>query len=178
MPQIPCTMIYKIRLILDTKEDVIRDVAISNKATLEDLHNTITNAFGFDGTEMASFYLTDDTWNQGEEIPLFSMSETNDAICMQNFFIKDVLSKDKNKLIYVYDFFSMWSFFVELITVAEDTNQFDLPSLLISVGTVPSEAPEKQFVSESADGDDDEDAHDNLEDFDDFDFDNFDELMN
>ncbi len=168
-------MIYKIRLILDTKEDVIRDIAVSNDATLEDLHNTITNAFGFDGTEMASFYLTDDDWNQGEEIPLFNMDEANGAIAMQNFFIKDVLSEDKSKMIYVYDFFSMWTFFVELITVAENTNQFDLPSLLISVGTVPSEAPEKQFVSESAGDDDDDDDDDN---FDEFDFDNFDELMN
>ena len=163
-------MIYKIRVILDTKEDVIRDIAVDSETTLEDLHNVITNAFGFDGTEMASFYLTDDSWNQGEEIPLFNMSESNDAISMQNFFIKDVLHEDKKKLIYVYDFFSMWSFFVELITIAENTNQFELPNLLISVGTVPSEAPEKQFVSEE-----DPDAADNyntLENFDDFDFDN------
>jgi hypothetical protein len=173
-------MIYKIRLILDTKEDVIRDIAISNESTLEDLHNTITNAFGFDGNEMAAFYLTDDNWNQGQEIPLFNMDDNLDSIAMQNFFIKDVLSEDKNKLIYVYDFLSLWTFFVELITVAEDTNQFDLPSLLISVGNVPSEAPEKQFTSESTgdDEDDEDDDYDSLENFDDFDFDSFDELMN
>jgi hypothetical protein len=171
-------MIYKIRLILDTKEDVIRDIAVSNETTLEDLHNSITNAFGFDGNEMASFYLTDNDWNQGEEIPLFNMDEANDAIAMQNFFIKDVLSEDKSKLIYVYDFLSMWTFFVELITVAEDTNQFDLPSLLLSVGNVPSEAPEKEFTSENIGGDDAAENYDNLEDFDDFDFDNFDEMIN
>ncbi|MCF6348297.1 MAG: plasmid pRiA4b ORF-3 family protein [Flavobacteriaceae bacterium] len=170
-------MIYKIRLILDTKEDVIRDIAVSNETTLEDLHNSITNAFGFDGNEMASFYLTDDNWNQGEEIPLFNMGDANEAIAMQNFFIKDVLSEDKSKLIYVYDFFSMWTFFVELITVAEDTNQFDLPSLLLSVGAVPSEAPEKKFTSENI-GDDPAENYDNLENFDDFDFDNFDEMIN
>ncbi|HHC81130.1 MAG TPA: hypothetical protein ENK46_14715 [Flavobacteriia bacterium] len=169
-------MIYKIRLILDTEQDVIRDIAISDEATLEDLHTVITNAFGFDGTEMASFYLSDNQWNQGEEIPLFNMSESNDAVCMQNFYIKDVLSKDKNKLIYVYDFFSMWTFFVELITVAEDTGQFDLPSLLVSVGTMPSEAPQKQFISDTEN--DDAENYNTLENFDDFDFDNFDEFMN
>ncbi len=172
-------MIYKIRLILDIEENVIRDIAISNKTTLEDLHNSITNAFGFDGNEMASFYLTDDNWTQGEEIPLFNMDEVNDAIAMQNFYIKDVLSEDKNKLIYVYDFLSMWTFFVELITVAENTNQFELPSLLLSVGNVPDEAPEKQFTSEATDGDgDDTENYDTLENFDDFDFDNFDEMIN
>ena len=98
-------MIYKIRLILDTEEDVIRDIAISHNSTLEDLHNVITNAFGFDGTEMASFYLSDDKWNQGEEIPLFNMGGPNDSVAMQNFYLKDIMSKDNSKLIYVYDFF-------------------------------------------------------------------------
>ena len=64
-------MVYKIRLILDTEENVLRDIVIGYNDTLEDLHNAITNAFGFYGTEMASFYLTDDKWNQGDEIPLF-----------------------------------------------------------------------------------------------------------
>ena len=171
------TMIYKIRLILDTEEDVFRDVAIGFNDSLEDLHNAITNAFGFDGTEMAAFYLTDGDWNQGEEIPLFDMSESEANISMQGFILRDILTEDKSKLIYVYDFFSMWTFFVELISVDEDTHQVELPSLLLSVGLVPSEAPEKEFISEDISGGVDDD-HNTLENFDDFDFDNFDELMN
>ena len=49
-------MIYKFRAILDAEEDIFRDIAIEKEATLEDLHNALVNAFGFDGTEMASFY--------------------------------------------------------------------------------------------------------------------------
>ena len=52
-------MIYKFRVILDAKEDIFRDIAIEKEATLEDLHNTIVNAFGFDGSEMASFYVSE-----------------------------------------------------------------------------------------------------------------------
>ena len=40
-------MIYKIRLILDTVEDVLREIVISYNDTLEDLHNAITDAYGF-----------------------------------------------------------------------------------------------------------------------------------
>ena len=69
-------MIYKIRLILDTEENVLRDIVISYNDTLEDLHNAITNAFGFYGTEMASFYRTDDNWNQGDE----SMKATDEGL--------------------------------------------------------------------------------------------------
>ena len=169
-------MVYKIRLILDTEENVLRDIVISNNDTLEDLHNAITNAFGFYGTEMASFYLTDDKWNQGDEIPLFDMSESNNSMSMQTFKIKEVLTEDNDKLIYVYDFLALWSFYVELISIEEDENLIELPSLLLSVGVVPNEAPEKEFISEESNSNSEE--YDRLENFDEFDFDNFDELIN
>ena len=169
-------MIYKLRIILDTKQDVIREIAIKDSDTLEDLHNATVNAFGFDGLEMASFYMTDDNWDQGAEIPLFDMSETGDAVTMQHFVISDVIDSEKTKLIYVYDFLSLWSFFIELVDIVEDINEYELPALIFTLGTIPSEAPEKEFKSESMDGSDDDDDDDI--DIDEFDFDNFDELMN
>ena len=169
-------MIYKLRIILDTEQDVIREIAIKVSDTLEDLHNATVNAFGFDGTEMASFYMTDDNWNQGAEIPLFDMSENGDAVTMQHFIISDIIDTEKTKLIYVYDFFSMWSFFIELVDIVEDINEYELPALLFTLGTIPDEAPEKEFKSEALDGTINEDDVDI--DIDEFDFDNFDELMN
>ena len=170
-------MIYKLRLILDTKEDVIREIAIKQSDSLEDLHNAVVNAFGFDGTEMASFFMADDTWNQGAEIPLFDMSENGDAVTMQHFVISDVIDNEKTKLIYVYDFLAMWSFFVELVDIIEDINEYELPALLFTLGDIPAEAPEREFISETIDGDGP--ANDDIDiDFDEFDFDNFDELMN
>ena len=55
-------MIYRFRVILDhkNKEDIFRDVEIRKTDTFEDLHNVITQSFGFDGSEMASFYLCND----------------------------------------------------------------------------------------------------------------------
>jgi len=169
-------MIYKLRIILDTEQDVIREIAIKVSDTLEDLHNATVNAFGFDGTEMASFYMTDDNWNQGAEIPLFDMSENGDAVTMQHFIISDIIDTEKTKLIYVYDFFSMWSFFIELVDIVEDINEYELPALLFTLGTIPDEAPEKEFKSEALDDTIKEDDVDI--DIDEFDFDNFDELMN
>ena len=75
-------MIFKIRVVLDVKQDVIRTIAIEGSKTLEDLHNTIAQVFGFNGQQMASFYRTDDDWNQGEEIPLISMDESPNALSM------------------------------------------------------------------------------------------------
>ncbi len=159
-------MVYKIRIILDVEENVIRDIAILKKDSLEDLHNAITNAFGFSGSEMASFYLSDESWNQGEEFPLFDMSETPGEVTqMHEISIKEVLAKANDKLIYVYDFIFMHTFFIELIETNIDENTYELPQLIFSLGKIPNDIPEKTFKSEDFDLDEDDD--------DDFDIDEF-----
>ncbi len=168
-------MIYKIRVILNAEEDVIRDVAIDGSATLEDLHNALTNAFGFVGNEMASFYKSDDTWVQGEEFPLFDMSEGHERkIQMSEIAVGNVMNTAGDKLIYVYDFFNMWSFYVELIHADFDHSDIELPALLFSLGVIPNHAPEIQFESEDLlDEDYDEDLYREVDgdgDFDDMNF--------
>lgn len=159
-------MVYKIRVILNTEEDVIRDIAIDASGTLEDLHNSITNSFGFTGEEMASFYRSDETWVQGEEHPLFDMGEGVDQkIQMRDVTLNQILLDENDKLIYVYDFFNMWSFYVELIHSDFQHDSLELPSLLFSLGMVPNNAPEIQFESEDLSADDLND--DQLEEFDD-----------
>ena len=159
-------MVYKIRVILNTEEDVIRDVAIDATASLEDLHNALTNSLGFTGEEMASFYRSDETWVQGEEHPLFDMGEGVDQkIQMREVILSDVLIHENDRMIYVYDFFNMWSFYVELIQSDFDHESVELPSLLFSLGVVPSDVPDIQFETEDLSVDDIED--DQLEEFDD-----------
>jgi len=166
-------MIYKIRIILNAEEDVIRDVAIDSGATLEDLHNALTNAFGFTGSEMASFYKSDDTWVQGEEFPLFDMSEGHDRKTqMSEVEVREVLGMAGDKLLYVYDFFNMWSFYVELIDEDFDHSDIELPALLFSLGLIPNQAPDIQFESEDLlDEDFDEDLYREMDgDFEDMNF--------
>ncbi|UCE93325.1 MAG: hypothetical protein JSV73_11035 [Flavobacteriaceae bacterium] len=167
-------MVYKIRVILNTEEDVIRDIAIDSGSSLEDLHNSITNSFGFTGDQMASFYRSDDTWVQGEEHPLFDMGEGRDRkIQMSEIKLEDVLKQANDKMIYVYDFFNMWSFYVELIENDFEHSNIELPALLLSLGVVPTNAPEIYFESEDLSTDDfsEEEGHEDFdEDFGDFSF--------
>jgi hypothetical protein len=165
-------MVYKIRVILNTEEDAIRDIAIDSASSLEDLHNSITNSFGFIGDQMASFYRSDETWVQGEEHPLFDMGEGNDRkIQMSEIRLEEVLKQAHDKMIYVYDFFNMWSFYVELIENDFDHSNIELPALLFSLGIVPSNAPDIQFESEDLSLDDyskEEEHEDFDEDYGDF----------
>ncbi|WP_420572503.1 IS1096 element passenger TnpR family protein [Kordia sp.] len=158
-------MIFRFRIILDAAEDVFRDIEIQEDATFEDFNNVITQAFGFDGMEMASFYVSDDEWNQGEEISQFDMSEGQDSIRLMNETTLDsIFSEDQTRMIYVYDFLNMWTFLVELAEIAEPVNGQAYPNLLFSHGILPDSAPDKQFEAEQdpygMEGDDDLDIND------------------
>ncbi|WP_284651918.1 IS1096 element passenger TnpR family protein [Flavobacterium terrisoli] len=145
-------MIYKFRAILDAEEDVFRDIAIQEADTLEDLHNAIVNAFGFDGLEVASFYTCDDQWNQEEEIPMFDTGDiVGEQKIMSDYPLNQLLGEDQTKIIYVYDFINMWTFLVELAAVEEEEIGVIYPNLLFSHGVLPAIAPEKEFEAENED---------------------------
>ena len=144
---------FKIRVILDVKEDVLRDILIEGNANLEQLHFAITKAFGFNGHEMASFYKADHKWNQGDEIPLFEMED--DKPSMQTCVLNNILTQKGDKLIYVYDFLEMWAFFVELIDIAKPLDNAQEPKVIASIGIVPKKTPVKTFKSESKKMEDD-----------------------
>jgi len=142
-------MVYKFRVILDAEEDVFRDIAILEDDTLEDLHNAIVNAFGFDGLEVASFYTCDDTWNQEDEIPMFDAGDVpGENKIMSDYQLSDLLYEDNTKIIYVYDFINMWTFLVELAAIEDVAVSAVYPETIFSHGEMPAEALEKQFEAD------------------------------
>jgi len=169
-------MVYRFRVILDTKEDVFRDIELLEESTLEDFHNTIINAFGFDGNEMASFYISDEDWNQGEEILQYDLSEGEESVRLMNETTLDsIVSESQTKLIYVYDFLNLWTFLIELAEIAEIEEGRDYPNLMFVHGQIPLEAPDKEFIAEK---DEFEDNLDTDFDLDDYDEQSYDDIWN
>jgi hypothetical protein len=168
-------MIYRFRVILDndTDDDIFRDIEIRKTDSLEDLHNVITQAFGFDGMEMASFYISNEDWDQGEEISMFDVSEGHSSVrTMGETIIDTVLDQSQTKLIYVYDFMSMWTFLVELAEIVDESEGTDYPNLMFVHGQIPDSAPEKMFEAENFDEGLNEFGEDeDLDDYTDIDFD-------
>lgn len=147
-------MIYRLRIILDndTKEDILRDVEIDKNSNLTDLHELILLSFNFSADQMASFYTVDEDWNQINEISLMNFDESTDS--MDSVLIANILNNQNTKLLYIYDFMNMWTFYVELIEEAKEINNIIYPRIILSIGNVPKKAPEKKFTSED---DEDED---------------------
>lgn len=161
-------MIYRFRVVLDhdNKEDIFRDVEIRKTDTFEDLHNVITQSFGFDGSEMASFYLSNESWEQGQEIALFDMGQINEIQMMNQTIIEDLINEDQTRLIYIYDFLNMWTFLVELGEIVKEAQGTDYPNLLFVCGQLPTVAPEREFKSDKqfSDSDPDDDLLNNYDD--------------
>ncbi|MDC0643049.1 plasmid pRiA4b ORF-3 family protein [Flavobacteriaceae bacterium] len=164
-------MIYRFRIILDTKEDIFRDLEIEPSASLEDFHYAIAQSFGFGGQEMASFYTTNENWEQGEELPLLDMGEGTTPMAAKS--LDEYFNEANHHLIYVYDFLSMWTFFVELMEIGEKDPVALYPNLIFGQGDVPEEVPDTDFDAEeeinSLEEEDDE-LEDGIIDYDDADF--------
>lgn len=172
-------MIYRFRAILDTEEDVFRDLEIEATATLEDLHNAINQSFGFDGAEVAAFYLSDDTWLQGEEFAQFDMGEGESQLRIMNETSLDsILSESQTRLIYVYDFLNMWRFLIELAEIAEPEDGVTYPNLMYVHGQIPDQAPEFEMEDQDPKKDPYSDEFDDSYDVDDYDDLNFDQNWN
>ena len=67
---------------------------------------------------------------------------------MSNYQLADLFKEQNDKLIYVYDFYLMWTFLIELIEITTYNKERDLPKILYSLGNLPQDAPEKEFVGE------------------------------
>ena len=129
---------------MDHQSDVFREVKISSSSTLEELHHLIVQIFELQKDEMAAFYLTNEDWEQSEEIPLIAMDAN--SMEMNKLSINEIFS-NHDKLLYVNDFLIMWRFMIEAVE-KDENNTIDSPEVFLSFGKMPEDAPQVQFVSE------------------------------
>jgi hypothetical protein len=126
---------------MDTEEDVFRDIEIETTATFEELHRSVLDAFDFEEGEMASFYMSNENWEKGLEIPLMDMKQAEGAsgVSMSNTQLSDMVSKPSDKVLYVYDFLRMWIFYIELIEIKKDTPSTIYPRVALVYGDAPAQ---------------------------------------
>jgi hypothetical protein len=134
--------IYRFRVLIDHESEAFRDIEIGSEQNFLDLHTAIKEAFGFIGQEMASFYVSDENWDKGPEIPLadIGFSEEGDTpALMHEVFISDHIRSTAQRFIYVYDFLHMWMFMVELIQAGDPAPGVTYPRVVLSMNEAPGE---------------------------------------
>jgi len=139
-------MVYKIRVILDTKEDIFRDVEIKGKQTLWNLHLGIKSAFNLSGDELSTFNLLEEDGTIVKSVPLEDMSDEGDGEIMSDVYIDEAFEKAGDKAQFQYGLLDLWEFFCELVEVNPETKGVNYPITVYRFGNAPLKAPSKSGI--------------------------------
>lgn len=136
-------MVYKLRIILDTKEDIFRDVEIREKQSLWNLHLGIKSAFSLMGDDLSIFNVLDEDGIIVKSVPLEDMSDDGDGEIMSDVYISEVFEKPGDKIHFQYGFMDLWEFFCELVEVVDEKPVVNYPITVFRFGKIPLKAPSK-----------------------------------
>lgn len=118
-------VIYKFRITFEEYDDISRDIEIKSQQTFEDFHEAIQESIGFDNKGTASFYMSDDHWQQGQEITNADIPKNNpeEIVKMNKSRVCDFIITPHQKIYYVFDTETIWAFFIELVKISKDDNE-------------------------------------------------------
>lgn len=170
-------MIYHFRIVSAEVDNFFFNIAIRSTQTFYDLHSCIQDTVNYDSSQLASFFLTNDSWEKQKQITLLDMAVDEDRpLVMDRTILGDYIKEEKQRLLYIFDFFSERGFFMVLEKITEDENGH-FPRCTESRGEAPEQikmtsTKVKSIFEEEEEldeGYDDEDTDlDNIENIDDF----------
>jgi hypothetical protein len=137
--------LYKFKLTFEEYEDIFRVIEIKSTQTFFEFHKAILDSVGFDQKQMASFYMSNDTWKKEQEITLEDMSDDNDENSIPIPTMKDsrlsmFVNDPHQKIVYVYDFLEMWTMHLELVGIEmKEKAGVKYPLCSKSVGLAPKQ---------------------------------------
>jgi hypothetical protein len=138
--------LYKFKLTFEEYDDIHRIIEIKSSQTFLDFHKAILASIGFDNKQLASFYISNDTWKRGQEITLEDMSDDEDEDpekiipIMKKSFLHDFVDDPHQKMIYVYDYVEMWTMHLELVGIEiKEKSGVKYPFCSKSIGLAPKQ---------------------------------------
>lgn len=138
-------MIFKITLLSDEVDKFVRIINIDSEATFFDLHTAILEAVNFGKNQITSFFICSDDWEKGQEVTLMEMESSSeyDNLVMDETKLEDLISDDKQKILYVFDLISERAFFMEVSDIIPGKT-LDKPKCVLSQGTPPEQNIEEE----------------------------------
>ncbi|KIA88227.1 IS1096 element passenger TnpR family protein [Kaistella jeonii] len=136
-------MIYKIRVILDAKDDIFRDIEIKEKQTLWNLHLGIKSAFSLMGEDLSLFNILDKDGVIVKTVPLEDMSDDGDGEIMSDVYLSEAFEEPGAKIQFQYGFMDLWEFFCEKVEELEEKHAVNYPITMFRFGNMPLKAPSK-----------------------------------
>ncbi len=157
-------MIFQFRIISDENKDFARELLINGDQTFLDFHNALQENLGYDPHQLASFFITNKAWEKQLQITLIDMMDEEDAenetcTTMDCSRIEEHVNPEEQRMLYVFDFFSERSFFIELTELMKDLENKQLPKVSFEHGDPPAQINlglDNLSFSEEEDDDDDD----------------------
>lgn len=133
-------MIFNFRIVSDEVDNFKREIQIDSDATFLDLRNAICDSVGYDKGQFSSFFLCDDGWERQQEISLEDMGSdsSEDVYLMEDTPLADFIEDDGQRLVWVFDYMTDRSFFIEMKKSIPCKNLKD-PLCTIAMGDAPSQ---------------------------------------
>jgi hypothetical protein len=118
-------MIYKFVILSDEIDAFRRDILIDSDATFFELHEAILESVGYTKDQMTSFFICDDDWIKEKEITLVEMDtgSEEDNYVMDSTRLSDLVEEERQKLLYVFEYLTERSFFMELREIITGKSQ-------------------------------------------------------
>ena len=134
--------ILKFRVYFEDDDSIYRDVVIRHTQSFFELHEAILKAYEFDNKHKATFFRSNEHWQQGREISLelYEKDYKVPPLIMSETTVGSEIRDPGQKFVYNYDFNKSWNFLVELINVSKDENsKLTYPATIRSEGIAPSQ---------------------------------------
>lgn len=144
-------MVYKFTLLSDEADNFVRIISIDSEASFLDLHYAILNSVNYEKNLLTSFFICSNDWEKGQEVTLMEMESSSeyDNLVMEDTKLEDLLSDEKQKLLYVFDLMTERAFFMELSEIVPGI-RMTKAECVSSKGVPPVQAvSEEDFITGS-----------------------------
>lgn len=141
-------MIYKFTVLSDEVDNFVRVINIDPEATFLDLQNAILDSVKFDKNQMTSFFICSDDWEKGQEVTLIEMESSSeyDNLVMDETKLEELISDEKQKLLFIFDMISDRAFFMELTDIIPGKS-VSKPEVSVSEGKAPQQIMAEEAVT-------------------------------
>jgi hypothetical protein len=140
-------MVYKFTLLSDEADLFVRVITLDSEATFLEFHDAILDSVNYEKNLLTTFFICSNGWEKGQEVTLMEMESTSeyDNLVMEDTKLEDLLSDEKQKLIYIFDMVSDRAFFIELTEIIPGVSQTKAECIL-SKGKAPVQVIQDDVV--------------------------------
>lgn len=143
--------IFKFRVYFEEDDSIYRDIVIKHTQHFSELHDAILKAYEFDNKHQATFYRSNDNWQQGREISFeeYDKNYKVPPLLMAKTTVGSEIKNTNQRFTYTYDFHKQWNFLLELINISNEENgKLTYPAIVRTEGIGPKQYGTKGLLGD------------------------------